>query len=215
MEHSIPFATPYPTSEHVGTHQTMSLVRAAQSGSTAAFAELRSLYSHRIYKTIIGIVRNKEDAEDVLQDSFFRAYLALKSFEGRANFYTWLTRIAINSAFMVLRKRRSHLEISIHCSSRPDGESVPFDFVDSTPDPEESYDRHQRHLRIMSAIRKLSPSLREVVECRIIKECSLTETADELDITEAAVKSRLYRARRRLASSSTIGTLARDRMLLA
>jgi RNA polymerase sigma-70 factor, ECF subfamily len=215
MEHRMQHTTLCVASEDTGVHRTSSLVCAAKSGSAAAFAELRSLYSDRIYRTILGIVKNPEDAEDALQDSFLRAYMALRGFEGRANFYTWLTRIAINSSLMILRKRRSHLEVSIHCSSETDGEAIPFDFRDTMPDPEESYDRRQRHLKLLRAIRKLTPNLREVVEFRMIRECTLMETANELDITEAAVKSRLYRARRRLASSSAISMLARNRMPLA
>src|SRR3954452_23188228 len=82
------------------------LVLAAQSGSSAAFAEIRALYAQRLYRRIALIIRNREDAEDALQDTFLHAYLAIPTFEGRSSIYSWLTRIAINSALMVLRRRR-------------------------------------------------------------------------------------------------------------
>jgi RNA polymerase sigma-70 factor (ECF subfamily) len=200
------------TSEGACAHRERVLVCAAQSGSASAFAELRGLYSQRIYRRILSITKNKEDAEDALQESFLRAYVGLKSFQGRANFYTWLTRIAINASIMVLRKRRTHLEISIQCASEADGDCIPFELRDTMLNPEESYDQRQQHLRLLRAIRKLTPPLREVVEIRMIRECSLMETANKLDVTEATVKSRIYRARKRLASSPTLGTLGRNRM---
>lgn len=183
------------------------LICAAQSGSATAFAELQGRYSRRIYRTILKITKNEEDAEDALQDSFLRAYLGLKDFEGRANFYTWLTRIAINSSLMLLRKKRTQSEISFECVSEADRDYTLFKLKDTMPNPEESYDQLQLRLKLLRSIRKLTPHLRKVVEIRVIRECSLTETASKLDITEAAVKSRLYRARKRLASSPALATL--------
>jgi RNA polymerase sigma-70 factor (ECF subfamily) len=199
-------------SEDACAHREKLLVCAAQSGSASAFAELRVLYSQRIYRTILGITKNKEDAEDALQESFLRAYLGLRSFEGRASFYTWLTRIAVNTSLMVLRKRRAHPEISFEGASEADGDYALLELRDTMPNPEESYEQRQRHLRLLRSIRKLTPPLREAVEIRVIRECSLTETASRLDITEAAVKSRLSRARKRLASSPILSTLGRNRM---
>jgi RNA polymerase sigma-70 factor, ECF subfamily len=196
-----------PASEDAYSHGERLLICAAQSGSSAAFAELQGRYSQRIYRTILKITKNEEDAEDALQDSFLRAYLGLKDFEGRANFYTWLTRIAINSSLMLLRKKRRDLEISFECVSEADRDYTQFDLKDTMPNPEESYDRLQRRLKLLRSIRKLTPHLRKVVEIRMIRECSLTETASKLDITEAAVKSRLHRARKRLASSPALATL--------
>ena len=91
----------------------LELVAAARIGSSAAFQELQSRYSRRLYRRIQSITRNHEDAEDALQETFLRAYLALDSFEGRSQFASWLTRIAINSALMVLRVRRRRAEVSL------------------------------------------------------------------------------------------------------
>lgn len=201
-----------PISEGARTHEERLLICAAQSGSTTAFAELQARYSQRIYRTILGITKNKEDAEDVFQESFLRAYVGLKRFEGRSNFYTWLTRIAINTSLMLLRKRRTHLEISFEGESEADGNHILFKLRDTMPNPEESYERRQRHLKLLRSIQKLTPPLRKVVESRVIRECSLLETASELDITQAAVKSRLSRARKRLASSPVLGALRQNNM---
>ena len=91
--------------------QSKNLVAAARSGSSAAFAELREIYARRVYWKLLNMTKNREDAEDALQDTFLRAYMALHTFEERSSFYSWLTRIAINSALMILRKRRIHLSL--------------------------------------------------------------------------------------------------------
>jgi RNA polymerase sigma-70 factor, ECF subfamily len=176
------------------------LVVAAQAGCRTAFNELWNLYSRRVYGTIFKIVNNPQDAEDALQESFLRAFLALESFEGRASFYTWLTRIAINSALGILRKHRCRPETSIDSTSRRDTERASEDFRDLTPDPEHILDQHQRRATLMQAIRKLPPNLRETVQELIAKDCSVKEVADRLNISQAAAKSRLYRARIRLSS---------------
>src|SRR5258708_206732 len=97
---------------HENALRSEQLVSAAQAGSSSAFGELRDIYSPRVYRQLLTITKNREDAEDALQDAFLRAYLAIHAFEGRSTFYSWLTRIAINSALMILRKRRTRPEIS-------------------------------------------------------------------------------------------------------
>src|SRR5579871_2039234 len=89
------------------------LVAAALDGDYRAFSALCDLHSAHLLRTIYRITRNREDAEDALQDTLMRAFLHMRSFDGRAQFVTWMTRIAINSALMILRKRRRHLMISI------------------------------------------------------------------------------------------------------
>jgi RNA polymerase sigma-70 factor (ECF subfamily) len=181
--------------------RSASLVCAAQSGSSAAFSELHSLYERRIYRTILSITQNREDAEDAMQETFLRAYLAIGKFEGRANFYSWLTRIAINSGLMVLRKRRVRAAFLIDLPYDPQEEEVALDFKDASPTPEQSYRDKQEHLKLVKAIQRLGPRLRVVVEEHLGQDGSLREVARTLDISEAAVKSRLYRARKRLATT--------------
>lgn len=176
------------------------LVVAARSGCRVAFNELWDLYSLRVYRTTLSITKNAQDAEDALQESFLRALLALESFEGRASFYTWLTRIAINEALGVLRKRRRRLEISLDSTSRQEEESAPEELRDLAPNPEQIFEEQQRHAKLMKAIHKLPACLQEAVQTRITEDCSVKEIAYRLNISQAAAKSRLYRARTRLGS---------------
>ena len=189
------------------------LVEAAQAGCASAFAELRRLYARRVYRTVLAITRNREDAEDAVQESFLKAYMALSKFEGRANFYSWLTRIAINSSLMILRKRRTHPETSLHLVTEQEGEIPLFEMRDSKPNPEQSYEQREKYQTLVHAIGKLPPSLREVVEIRAMQEYSVLETAGILDISAAAAKSRLYRARTRLATSRTNGNRSLKRFV--
>jgi RNA polymerase sigma-70 factor, ECF subfamily len=191
--------------EYTASLSDQYLVVAAQSGCRTAFNELWNLYSRRVYGTIFKIVKNPQDAEDALQDSFLRAFLALESFEGRANFYTWLTRIAINSALSILRKRRCRPETSIDSTSRQDADRASEDFRDLGPGPEHTFDQQQRRAKLMQAIGKLPTNLRETVQELLAEDCSVKEVADRLNISQAAAKSRLYRARIRLSSLAAAG----------
>lgn len=174
------------------------LVSAAKAGSSSAFTELQSHYSPRLYRTIYTITKNHEDAEDALQDTFLRAFVAIRNFEGRSSVYSWMTRIAINSALMILRKRRLHPEVCFEGQNEA-GEDLPqLELKDSAPNPEQCFDQHQRCVRMLSTIQRLDPKLRAAVLSRIRHECSIKETACALNITEAALKTRLHRARRRL-----------------
>jgi RNA polymerase sigma-70 factor (ECF subfamily) len=179
------------------------LVVAARSGCRSAFNELWNLYSQRVYRTVFHITKNRQDAEDALQDSFFRAFLSLDSFEGRSSFYSWVTRIAINSALGMLRKRRCRPEASYNPGFQQEDEAAPREVIDLAPDPEQTYDQHQRCARLMRAIQKLPMSLQEAVQTRMTENCSVKEVASRLNISESAAKSRLYRARTLLGSSTT------------
>ncbi len=181
------------------------LVLAARSGCRTAFNELWDLYSRRIYRTTLSITKNAQDAEDALQDSFLRAFLALETFEGRASFYTWLTRIAINSALGILRKRGCRPETSLNSTSQPEVENTPEELKDSAPNPEQIFEQQQKHARLMQAIHRLPANLREAVQAHIAGDCSVKEVACQLNISQAAAKSRLYRARTRLGSLTTAG----------
>jgi RNA polymerase sigma-70 factor, ECF subfamily len=176
------------------------LVSAAKSGCPTAFAELRSIYSQPLYSTIIRITKNREDAEDALQDTFLRAYLSLRNFEGRSSLSSWLTRIAINSALMILRKRRIRAEISVDSPSNSASDISQFEIRDSAPNPEQICDQRQRYMYVRRAIQGLEPMLRAAMESHVMQGCSLREIARVLEISEAAAKSRLYRARLRLGA---------------
>ncbi|WP_260739072.1 RNA polymerase sigma factor [Tunturiibacter lichenicola] len=177
------------------------LLHAAKAGSHTAFEELQKIYASRLYKCIRSITRNHEDAEDALQDTLIRAYRALPSFEGRSSLSTWLTRIAINSALMIIRKRRSRPEISLEQPLDPGEESSLFDVIDNGMNPEQLCDQEQRCDRIQHAIHRLDPTSRTTLLIRISKETPIREIAHDLDVSLASAKSRLYRARKRLTRS--------------
>jgi RNA polymerase sigma-70 factor, ECF subfamily len=198
-----------PCMSHEAAARDEELVLSAKAGSHEAFAKLQQSYSHRLYKRILSITRNREDAEDALQDTFFRAYLALPSFEGRAKFSSWLTRIAINSALMTIRRRRARPETSFERQSLGD-EALFFDLRDGALNPEQAFDQKQRSQAILHSIQRLDPKLRTPIHIWISQQCSMKDIARNLGISLASVKSRLHRARKRLIRSPTLRNLALD-----
>lgn len=177
----------------------LQLVAAVRAGSERAFADIHRLYAPSLLRTILSITKNREDAEDVLQETLLRAYLAMASFEGKSKLISWLTRIAINSALMTLRKRRVRQETRVQPMCRVAEEIPEIEFKDSRPNPEEACLQLERGHNVLQAVNKLAPSLRTVMHLHMSKEGSMKALARSLDITVAAVKSKLHRARRRLA----------------
>ncbi|MGA7317179.1 MAG: sigma-70 family RNA polymerase sigma factor [Silvibacterium sp.] len=198
-------------SRHIELLRSKELVAAAGSGSATAFPELMEIYAQRVYRKLLIITRNREDAEDALQDTFLRAYKALHAFEERASFYTWVTTIAINFALMILRRRRIRSEVSFDNPSEAEEELPGFEFKDTGPSPEHICVHRQRYACMLRSIRKLQPRLRQVIEMKMRDNCSAREIAEALQISEAAVKSRLSRARARLASPHSLSSMARQR----
>jgi RNA polymerase sigma-70 factor, ECF subfamily len=181
-----------------GPSQIDLLISAAQTGSAAAFERLYKLYAGVVFRTACSIVRNQGDAEDASQDTFLRAYQGLRSFRGEAQFHSWITRIAINSSLMILRKRRRRVELSIERPSEA-GDNCPLpEFIDARPGPEEVCVCDQAHSSLLRSIKSLPNALRSVVEERVLRERSVEETAERLGISPAATKARLFRARNRM-----------------
>jgi RNA polymerase sigma-70 factor (ECF subfamily) len=180
------------------TGQIDLLVSAAQAGSAAAFEQLHKLYSGLVFRSAYYILRNHADAEDAMQDAFLRAYMGLSGFRKEAQFNSWITRISINSSLMILRKRRRRGELSLEGPSEADNNFPSLDFVDPSPGPEESYRWNQAHSTLLRSIKNLPTVLRSVVEERILRERSVERTAEKLGISPAAIKARLFRARKRL-----------------
>jgi RNA polymerase sigma-70 factor (ECF subfamily) len=176
------------------------LVTAVQAGAPEAFAQLYAIYSPRLYRTITAITKNPEDAQDALQETFLRAHLRVHAFEGRCNIYSWLTRIAINCALMILRKRRTRSEVLFDPQPDHRCETFFFEVKDSAPNPEEACDLRQRQTRTLRAIRRLDPTLRAAIRLQIKHGWSIKEISRALNISDAAVKSRLYRARQQLST---------------
>jgi RNA polymerase sigma-70 factor (ECF subfamily) len=175
------------------------LLTKARAGSNAAFEEIQRLYSPRLYRQIHSITRNREDAEDALQDTFLHAFAALNSFQGRSEFSTWLTRIAINAALMTIRRRRSHAEVSFEQRSESGKDIASFEIVDVALNPEQICVRRQQYSSMLRAIERLDPKSRSTVAIWVAKGCSMKEAAHSLNVSLTAVKSRLHRARKRLS----------------
>ena len=170
------------------------LVAAAQEGQEWAFSELCTRYSKRVYNTIYGVTKNREDAEDALQDSMMRAFMHLKQFDGRSSFATWFTRIGINSALMILRKKRIRLETSIDATA--EGETwQTWQIADHAPNPEQHFAGCERALHLERAICRLPNALRTVVERGQMQGHSMKQIARTIGISIPATKSRLARAK--------------------
>ncbi len=195
LNHAIPLGAQSLDEEFVRDDE---LISAARVGSPDAFEELYAMYSRRLYKTIIAITKSPEDAEDALQDAFLRAYLGIGTFEGRSSIYSWLTRIGINSALMILRRRRNRPEVLFEAPTDGRGDGSWFEFKDTAPSPEEICDLRQQRTRILRAIDRLDPTLRTPMQIRVTQGWSIKQIGRAMNISEVAVKTRLHRARRRL-----------------
>jgi RNA polymerase sigma-70 factor, ECF subfamily len=177
------------------------LTLAARSGDNVAFDELARRHSKRIKGHIYRIVRNWEDAEDVFQDSLLKAFRNIGQFRSDCAFSTWLTRIAINSALMVLRRRRRRTQISDTGATNLADSPVLQELPDLSPNPEFLYAERQVEESLRGAIQQLPRCFRSVTELYLAKDCSTRDVAETLGITVGAVKSRLMRAKKALRIS--------------
>jgi RNA polymerase sigma-70 factor (ECF subfamily) len=176
------------------------LIESAQAGEEWAFVELCNRHSKRVFNTIYGVTKNREDAEDALQDSFMRAFLHMKQFDGRSSFATWFTRIGINSALMILRKRRIRLETSMDTTE--DGETwQTWQIADGGPDPEMRCVAREMSVHLQRSVCRLPNSLRSVIERGQMEGHSMKQIARAMGISVPATKSRLARAKAALRKS--------------
>jgi RNA polymerase sigma-70 factor (ECF subfamily) len=194
--------TPKPIIDHaanIGSPNVKdeTLVAEAIRGSSAAFEALFQRYYQKMFHVALSRLQNPEDAEDAVQQTFQQAFVHLKSFQGQARFSTWLTRIAINEALMLLRKRRpGHLSIEGH--QTVDEESFALEIKDQGVTPEEQYGQKELRNVLSGAIDELRPILKTVVNLTEIGELSTRKTAETLGVRVGTVKARTFRARRLL-----------------
>jgi RNA polymerase sigma-70 factor, ECF subfamily len=179
------------------------LVQQAQKGDAQAFTELVNRYKRKIFRLAKNITRNDEDAEDVLQEAFLKAYEHLDTFEGNSKFYTWIVRIAVNEALMKLRKRRGDREVSLDEPVELGEEEVKREIAVWEDNPEQRYSREEIHEILDEAVGTLKEDFRTVFVLRDIEELSTEEAAKVLGISIPAVKSRLLRARLALREKLT------------
>jgi RNA polymerase sigma-70 factor (ECF subfamily) len=181
-----------------------SLLPTAKSGEAAAVDTLYRAHAEKLFRTVHRITRNREDAEDAedaVQDSFLRAFLHLKSFDGRSTFSTWLTRIGINSALMILRKKRNSSEMSAH---RAGVDEALWEVPDSAPNPEIRCAERERERFLRDAIAGLRPRLRCTLEFHTLQDHSLRETAAPIGISPNAAKARFFHAKAALRKSRVL-----------
>ena len=181
----------------------LALVEQARAGSSAAFTELIRKYEGKIFRLAMNITQNREDAEDVLQETFLSAYEHLDSFRGDSKFYTWIVRIGVNKALMKLRKRKQEKLVSIDQEIETGEETMVREIAAWGENPEERYTREELGGILDRVVQSLSPPFRTVFVLRDIEELSTEETAEALNLSVAAVKSRLLRARLQLREKLT------------
>ena len=182
------------------------LVSAAKRGDTQAFEGLFSRHKGRVLAVAQRIMNNREDAEEVLQETFHKVFLHLNKFEEKSRFSTWLTRIAMNEAFMLLRRRRGVFE-DLSESTDEGVKSISETFVDGRPNPEESCSQREHTQLLTEAINRLGPRIRRAILLRDIEEKSIEETAQILGTTRSAVKARVFQGRRKLRATVNAGIL--------
>ncbi len=176
----------------------LSLVQAAKRGDVGAFGELVKRYDRNVFRIALHITQNREDAEDVVQDAFLKAYENLEQFQGQSKFYTWLVRIAVNEALMKLRRRRPERMVSLDQEVQTEEDSMPREVADWSPNPEQLYNQSELRDILGKTIQGLPPSFRTVFVLRDVEGLSTEETAQALELSVPAVKSRLLRARLQL-----------------
>jgi RNA polymerase sigma-70 factor (ECF subfamily) len=179
------------------------LVARAKAGDPDAFTDLVNHYDRRVFRMAKQITQNDEDAEDVLQETFMKAYSHLDDFQGNSKFYTWLVRIAVNEALMKLRKRRSDKTVPLDDPIDTGEDVVAREIAVWDENPEDTYSREELGNILDEAVQSLKPAYRTVFVLRDIEEMSIEETAEALNLSISAVKSRLLRARLQLREKLT------------
>jgi RNA polymerase sigma-70 factor (ECF subfamily) len=176
----------------------LKLVRAAKDGDVSAFEQLVKRYDRNVFRIANHITHSREDAEDVVQEAFLKAYSNLEKFQEQSKFYTWLVRIAVNEALMKLRKRRPERFVSLDEDVKTEDDSLPREVADWSPNPEQLYNQEELRDILSRTIQGLPPTFRTVFVLRDVEGLSTEETAEALELSVPAVKSRLLRARLQL-----------------
>ena len=175
----------------------------AKAGDASAFSDLVRHYDRRVFRMAKQITQNDDDAEDVLQEAFLKAYTHLDDFQGNSKFYTWIVRIAVNEALMKLRKRRSDRAVPLDEPIDTGEDEVIREIAVWDENPEDTYSREELATLLDEAVQSLKPAYRTVFVLRDIEELSIEETAETLNLSISAVKSRLLRARLQLRERLT------------
>jgi RNA polymerase sigma-70 factor, ECF subfamily len=192
-----------PTTTDPAVSEELALVNRARAGDTSAFGELVNKYDRKIYRLAKNITQNDQDAEDVLQDTFIKAFQHLDNFQGNSRFYTWLVRIGVNESLMKLRKRKTDRTVPLDEPVDTGEDPMIREIAVWGEDPENKYSQEELRRILDEAVQSLRPAFRTVFMLRDIEELSTEETAQALNISIPAVKSRLLRARLQLREKLT------------
>jgi len=174
------------------------LVVAARNGDEQAFETLFKRYQRKTLAVVLRYTRVVEDAEDIVQQNFYKAFAHLCQFQGQSSFSTWLTRIAINEALMFLRRIRLTREVSIDSIGDAAGSPAILEKLDSNPNPENRCSQREEVRILSKAVRNLRPRLRTAIVLRELRELSTSETACCMGLSVAAVKARIFHGKRKL-----------------
>jgi RNA polymerase sigma factor (sigma-70 family) len=177
------------------------LLSIARRGNPTAFGELCKRHKKRIFQLTLRITRNCEDAEDAVQECFLKGLLHLHDFDGRSQFATWLTRIAINEALMKIRRNRKFRETPLQTTDEFGEERECIHLIDRSLNPEDSYTERERARILRNLLGTLRPRIRAAMEMRHLQDYSLRETSEKLGISQSATKGRLFHARAALRKS--------------
>ncbi len=192
-----------PTTSMPNLNGDAALVAQVKGGDAAAFNDLVVKYERKVFRLAKNITNNQEDAEDVLQETFLKAYSHIGGFQGQSKFYTWLVRIAVNEALMKLRKRKSDKTVSLDEGVDTGEEVIVREIAVWDDDPEQRYSQEEMRAILDGVVATLRPAFRTVFVLRDVEELSTEETANALDLSIPAVKSRLLRARLQLREKLT------------
>ncbi len=173
------------------------LVAATKNGESQAFEFLVKRHEAKTFSVAFRITRNREDAQDVVQQAFHKAFMHLDRFQEKSSFSTWLTRIVINEGLMCLRKNRSRREISLDDVKSESEELFPPEIPDRAKDPAEIYEQRENERVLCEALNQLSTEFRTVI-CLRLEERSVGETSEILGLGVGTLKARLFRARQKL-----------------
>lgn len=173
------------------------LVSAAKQANGFAFETLVKRHEAKIFRIVFRITRNKEDAQDVVQQTLHKAFTHLQTFEGESFFSTWLTRIAINQAFMLMRKNRRLRAVPLDEMRFVDEKAIPLEVLDPAANPEDQYVQEERDRMLSLAVNRLPFGMRAAL-CLQLEDRTIGEIAEILGVPSPTVKARLFRAREKL-----------------
>jgi RNA polymerase sigma-70 factor, ECF subfamily len=192
-----------PAKRRMDASEEYAFLAAAKRGDSAAFEFLCKQSAKMVFRVARRLMRNNEDAEDVLQESFQQAFIHLHGFNGGSRFSTWLSRIAINAALMKLRKKQHLWDVSLNESKEDEQSSNRLDVEDQGLNPEQLYAQTERQQILAEAMNELTPGTRKVIQLRELDQRSSEETARIMGMSVSAVKTRVFHGRRELRKRLT------------